>query len=311
MQFRRNRQAFFIDVEFFVMMTIGCLFAALCADEAVDSGRDRQVIREVVGAHAFRIISDDVLDADDVRGDPDGMVGCLDIIDQRGRGIVVGEFDGCAVRIRNVLGDPFHGIQNLCAYFMTEGTHGPFDFGFVGDDVVVRSGTQHSYADNDFVGRTDFPGNDGLQFRNDGGCADQSVAPQIRTRDVSALAENFDLEDIARRIGRSRCSDDFADLRAGLQMDAEDMVDAVDIAATHELARPGADFFCWLEGELDCPGKFILMFLQYFQRAQQGSGMPVVATSMVETGIDGSVGFTGLIRQRQRIDIGTQQNGLA
>lgn len=53
------------------------------------------------------------------------------------------------------------------------------------------------------------------------------------------------------------------------------------------------------------------MFLQYFQRAQQGSGMPVVATSMVETGIDGSVGFTGLIRQRQRIDMGTQQNGLA
>ena len=32
---------------------------------------------------------------------------------------------------------------------------------------------------------------------------------------------------------------------------------------------------------------------------------------MVETGIDGSVGFTGLIRQRQRIDIGTQQEGLS
>jgi hypothetical protein len=76
MQFRRNRQAFFIDIEFFVMMTIGCLFAALCADEAVDSGRDRQVIREVIGAHAFRIISDDVIKANDVRGDLDGMVGC-------------------------------------------------------------------------------------------------------------------------------------------------------------------------------------------------------------------------------------------
>lgn len=59
----------------------------------------------------------------------------------------------------------------------------------------------------------------------------------------------------------------FAALRAGLEMDVEDMVDAVDIAAANELARSGTDFFRRLEGELDRTGKFILMSLQDFQRA--------------------------------------------
>lgn len=103
---------------------------------------------------------------------------------------------------------------------------------------------------------------------------------------MSAFAENFDFEDVAGRIGRARCSDDFAHLRAGLQMDAEDMVDAVDIAAAHELARSGTDFFSRLEGELDRTGEFILMLLQDFQRAQQGSRMPIVSAGMVEPGVD-------------------------
>ena len=81
MQFRSDGQAFFVDVEFLVMMSVGCLFAALRADEAVDSRCDSQVIRKVISAHAFRAVGNDVLDADDVRGDSDGMVGCLDVVE--------------------------------------------------------------------------------------------------------------------------------------------------------------------------------------------------------------------------------------
>ena len=182
MQFGSDGQAFFIDIEFLVVMSVGCLFAALRADEAVDTARDRQVIRKIVSAHAFRAVGDDVLDADDVRGDLDGMVGCLDVIDQRCRGIVVGELDGCAVRIGNIPGDPFHSLQHLIADFVAECPDGAFDFGFVGDDVVVCASAQHPDANHDFIGGADFPRDDGLEFRDDGGCADQGIASQIRTR---------------------------------------------------------------------------------------------------------------------------------
>ena len=149
-------------------------------------------------------------------------------------------------------------------------------------------------------------GGQGLRRHHDLAGHIQGVRPQLRGGDMGVDAVDDDLEAVHRCVVGACRHADGAHRQVGRCMQAEHPLHAVQMTIPDELLRTLADLLSGLEEQPDRAAEVRLLGGQQLRRAQQGSGVRVVAAGVHHAGRLGFIGHLVGLGDGQRVDVGPQ-----
>ena len=176
--------------------------------------------------------------------------------------------------------------------------------------VPTAPGRHRTHRHHCGLRRIDFAAHHRLQVLNDGGGNDRRINATVRLRAVTALTDDVDREFVAGGHAGTGVNRHLSRVRIAPHMKPEASGNAFERALLHHGLCALRRFFSRLEADAHRPVNLIPEFSEHFRRRKHHGDVAVMPAGMHHAVILARKGKPRVFRNRQRVNIGTDHEGL-